>query len=191
VAHNGINGLFATANQLKDSEEGEIYRFNIPWIYQSEQVIDSEVFTGAEATTAADRYNARIVMGDELPVIMIGYPYYSDEEFTHSGKVEFYITMLSSNEEEQARPEQFSMEQNYPNPFNPTTVIRYQLPEPASVKLEIFDLMGRKISTLLDRRQSAGAHSIEFDASDLSSGVYIYRLQTGGFVSTKKMMLIK
>ena len=88
-------------------------------------------------------------------------------------------------------PQTFELGQNYPNPFNPTTIISYELPANDMVRLEIYDILGRKIETLLSERQNAGNHSVPFNASNLSSGVYFYRLSAGSFVQTKKLMLIK
>lgn len=90
----------------------------------------------------------------------------------------------------------FNLAQNYPNPFNPTTTIRYELPVPSEVKLEVFDVLGRKVATLVNARLSAGQYDAVLNASGLSSGVYFYRLQASGaanqnFVQTKKMMLVK
>jgi photosystem II stability/assembly factor-like uncharacterized protein len=88
-------------------------------------------------------------------------------------------------------PNQFALEQNYPNPFNPTTTISYQLPAIATVELKIFDVLGRDVQTLVNERQSAGIHSVIFDARDLSSGVYFYRLQAGNYRASKKLLLLK
>ncbi|MFN3345700.1 MAG: T9SS type A sorting domain-containing protein, partial [Chloroherpetonaceae bacterium] len=90
-------------------------------------------------------------------------------------------------------PEKFELAQNYPNPFNPTTVIMYQLPLSSDVKLEVFDVLGRKVATLVNARQEAGSYVANFNASayNLTSGVYFYRLQAGNFTETKKMMLVK
>ncbi len=85
----------------------------------------------------------------------------------------------------------FSLKQNYPNPFNPNTRIRYTLPEANYVSLKIYDLLGKEITILVDRTQSVGSYTYEFDGSNLSSGVYIYRLQAGEFTETKKLMLMK
>ncbi len=85
----------------------------------------------------------------------------------------------------------FVLNQNYPNPFNPTTVIGYQLPTNSFINLEVYDMLGREIRTLVNERQNAGAHSVSFNAGGLSSGVYIYRLTAGSFVKTKKMILLK
>lgn len=85
----------------------------------------------------------------------------------------------------------YALEQNYPNPFNPTTTIRFTLAKTSNVTLTVFNILGQKIATLLDGRMNAGAQAVQFDASRLSSGVYIYRLEAGDFRSTKKMMLLK
>ncbi|MGA9406810.1 MAG: T9SS type A sorting domain-containing protein [Bacteroidota bacterium] len=88
-------------------------------------------------------------------------------------------------------PSSFSLFQNYPNPFNPATVIRYQLSVNSLVTLKVYDVLGRVVKTLIEERQAPGTHSITFDASSLSSGVYLYRLAAGNFVDAKKMILLK
>jgi glucuronoarabinoxylan endo-1,4-beta-xylanase len=88
-------------------------------------------------------------------------------------------------------PKTFLLEQNYPNPFNPSTTIRYQLPVASEVKLEVYDVLGKKIATLVNERQSAGSYQVVWNASGLSSGTYFYRLQAGTFTQTKKMILVK
>lgn len=88
-------------------------------------------------------------------------------------------------------PESIELAQNYPNPFNPTTVIRFQIPVISEVKLEVFDLLGRRIATLVEGIVKAGSHQVEFDASQLTGGMYIYRLTAGDQVQTRKMMVIK
>jgi len=88
-------------------------------------------------------------------------------------------------------PTNFKLEQNYPNPFNPSTAINFTLPAAGNTVLEVFDIQGRLVSTLVNRELFSGQHSINFDASNLSSGVYIYRLRAGDFSLTRKMTLIK
>lgn len=86
---------------------------------------------------------------------------------------------------------QIELRQNYPNPFNPTTQISYSIPRSENVVVEVFNVMGQRVVTLFSGRQSPGLHSVTFDASSLSSGIYIYRLTAGNITETKKMLLVK
>nr|HQI40679.1 T9SS type A sorting domain-containing protein [Ignavibacteriaceae bacterium] len=96
-----------------------------------------------------------------------------------------------------AGPKEFKLEQNFPNPFNPTTTIQYQIPVIASetkqsaVKLIVYDILGSEVATLVNDEQEAGYYEVSWNASNFASGAYIYRLQTGSFVSVKKMMLLR
>ena len=85
----------------------------------------------------------------------------------------------------------FRLEQNYPNPFNPSTTIDFSLRKAAKVTLEVYNVLGEKVATLVDGRITAGTHSVTFDASNFSSGVYFYKLSSGDFSMTRKMMLLK
>ena len=88
-------------------------------------------------------------------------------------------------------PHQYQLHQNYPNPFNLSTMIKYELPAQSQVTITIYDILGRMVSTLEDAVQPAGYHELIWNAEDLSSGVYFYKLQAGDYVETRKMMLIK
>ena len=93
-------------------------------------------------------------------------------------------------------PEVYALSQNYPNPFNPETVIHYDLPFPSHVKLSVYNIMGQKVATLVDGERSAGSHSIVWDGKNnkgesLASGVYLYRMETEGFVQTRKLVLMR
>ncbi|MBM2841273.1 MAG: putative carboxypeptidase, partial [Bacteroidetes bacterium] len=88
-------------------------------------------------------------------------------------------------------PEQFSLEQNYPNPFNPTTAIRYTLVGTAHVELRVYNILGQEVRTLVNEFQQPGSHSVQLDASSLTSGVYFYKLWTGKFGETRKLMLLR
>ena len=93
-------------------------------------------------------------------------------------------------------PATFTLHQNFPNPFNPITTIRYDLPSDALVTLSIYDMLGRKITQLVNTTQDAGFKSVQWDATDsmgreVSAGVYLYQIQTGEFIQTKKMVLLK
>ena len=88
-------------------------------------------------------------------------------------------------------PETYSLGQNYPNPFNPTTIITFALPQRSDVSLKVYDLLGREVATLVSGVKEAGKYEVEFNAKNLASGMYVYQLKAGNFVSTKKMMLMK
>jgi beta-glucanase (GH16 family) len=89
------------------------------------------------------------------------------------------------------KPTAFQLEQNYPNPFNPSTAIRYQVSATSAVRLAVFDMLGRQVATLVNERQAAGSYQVTFNAANLASGTYFYRLQAGAFTETRKMMLVK
>ena len=106
--------------------------------------------------------------------------------FSYHGSVEVEIGSV---------PQAFALTQNYPNPFNPTTMIQYDLAKAAQVSLKVYNLLGSEVATLVNDRQEAGSYTVSFNANketaSLSSGVYIYRLKAGSFVSTKKLVLMK
>jgi hypothetical protein len=124
---------------------------------------------------------------------------YSSEIFVDNGTGGYFNAPIDSLREEKfenrvaSLPVTFALEQNYPNPFNPSTVISYQLPTSSNVSLKVFDVLGREIATLVNQRQEAGRYNYQFSIvnSQLSSGVYFYRLQAGSFAETKRMMLTK
>lgn len=117
-------------------------------------------------------------------------------EKAKSGQSRFMLRVTTGtsviNELISSLPSNVELQQNYPNPFNPSTTIGYGVPENGEVTLEVFDMVGRKVATLLNGEQkSAGRYTVNFDASNLASGMYIYRLQAGSSVITKKLTLIK
>jgi hypothetical protein len=96
-----------------------------------------------------------------------------------------------SVEDEITLPISYKLYQNYPNPFNPTTTIKYQIPEISFVTIKVYDVLGSEIATLVNEEKVAANYEIEFNATQLPSGVYFYRLQAGSFVETKKMVLLR
>ena len=88
-------------------------------------------------------------------------------------------------------PNSFDLEQNYPNPFNPSATIRYSIPNPSTVIIKVYDLLGKEIETLVNEEKLTGTYELSWDASNLPSGVYFYRLLAGSFIETKKMILLK
>lgn len=101
------------------------------------------------------------------------------------------ILAMSALQEQTGLPTVIALGQNYPNPFNPTTQITYDLPQSGHVRLQVFDITGRYVATLVDGQVAAGSHRVSFDGRNLSSGVYIYRLQAGGQLLTRQLTLIK
>jgi len=88
-------------------------------------------------------------------------------------------------------PGSFSLSQNYPNPFNPTTMIQYSVPKSGLVTLKVYNMLGQEVATLVNQQQQAGNYNVNFNATRLASGVYMYRIQSGSFSSTKKMTYLK
>jgi hypothetical protein len=93
--------------------------------------------------------------------------------------------------ESDANPQKFQLYQNYPNPFNPSTKISFILPESEHVVLTVFDILGKKVRTVLNESLHAGFHEIEFNAGQLPGSVYFYRLQAGESIQTRKFILLK
>lgn len=105
--------------------------------------------------------------------------------------IPFTPITVSSVTDNTTIPTEYNLSQNYPNPFNPSTVITYALPEAGFVSLNVYNLLGEKVATLVEENMSAGSHSIEFNASDLTSGLYIYTIESNGYVFSRKMVLLK
>lgn len=88
-------------------------------------------------------------------------------------------------------PDKFALMQNYPNPFNPVTTISYDLPEATEVTINLYDITGRHVATLVDQKQAPGNYQVEWNAEGFATGVYLYQIRAGNFTSTKKLTLIK
>jgi hypothetical protein len=101
------------------------------------------------------------------------------------------MNALSKENEIAETPKSYSLEQNYPNPFNPTTKISYSIAESGFVTLKVFDILGREVATLVNEVKPAGRFEVEFNASELPTGTYIYRLTAGNYQTINKMLLLK
>jgi hypothetical protein len=88
-------------------------------------------------------------------------------------------------------PQTYALSQNYPNPFNPSTKIDFTIPASSQVELKVFNVLGQEVASLVNGTLTAGSHTVTFDASRLASGVYLYKISAGSFVSTRKMVLLK
>ena len=137
-------------------------------------------------------------IGNDYKLMLMSFPlYYIKQEklktffsYVLGNKFAEQPSAINNNSSSEI-PSEYSLLQNYPNPFNPETTIEYNLPIAGSVSLRIFDVLGREIKTLLQGDQPAGKHSVSFNAAGLSSGIYYYKLQSGTFVQTRKMILVK
>ena len=102
-----------------------------------------------------------------------------------------FNSIVSVKKDKPDTPDKFLVMQNYPNPFNPSTRINYSIPQSENVTLIIFNVLGRQITTLVNQEKPAGNYTVEFNGSNLPSGVYFYQIQAGSFMETKKMLLLK
>jgi len=152
--------------------------------------------SASEGKPVAFRY-----FGDDHEVIFFDFPLYFIQEpqateLLHKALSDLGIFTDVAEEEETKVPLSFSLSQNHPNPFNSETVIEYSLPHESQVKIVIYNILGQKVRTLLDQRQSAGYKRVIWDAKNqkgkvVSTGIYFYRIETEEFVQTKRMLLLK
>jgi hypothetical protein len=127
------------------------------------------------------------------PDQMAGWEGQRDAEWTYINNWLNYGTGSPSGVVEMhgATPDNYVLKQNYPNPFNPTTTIEYAIPQSGQVSLKVFNTIGQEVATLFDGFQNAGPYQAKFDGSNLSSGIYLYKLQTENVTLTKKFVLMK
>ncbi|OGU45068.1 MAG: hypothetical protein A2000_16865 [Ignavibacteria bacterium GWB2_36_8] len=132
-------------------------------------------------------YNYDISLGQSLQ----NYMGYSITAHPGETGVNFNFTMTDVEEGQSVVPNEFSLLQNFPNPFNPSTLISYKLKETGNVQLKVYNILGDEIATLVNELKPAGNYEITWQAVNLPSGIYFYRLQAGSFTDTKKMLLLK
>ena len=99
--------------------------------------------------------------------------------------------VVGTKDNEAIQPMTYSLQQNYPNPFNPTTKIKYSIPEASQVSLKVYDILGNEVASLVNQEKQAGTYEVQFNASSLSSGVYFYKIKSGSFIQTRKMIVLK
>ncbi len=151
------------------------------------------------ATAAIDSVCVDSVSGDSGPSVRLWKKIHATDQTGTvvympgfaAGEVVVTVTTGIEDKSKPALPNSFSLAQNFPNPFNPSTVIEFVLPQAGYVKLEVFNILGQKARSLVDRRMGAGRHQVRFDAGHLPSGIYFYRLSHGVSKLTRKMVLIK
>lgn len=191
---NGIKLYHAGDTELI-SEMADLAKENIT--YALLPMDEIYTMTPEQATTAASRIKAKY----DIPIHTMPPPdTYSDAivaRFTSPNKLivkplqTIALSNVTSVEELETIPTTVRLHQNYPNPFNPTTVISYTIPSSESIVLKIFDALGREVTTLVNKHQSAGNYKVEFDGNNLSNGIYFCRLTAGSYSVTNKIILQK
>jgi hypothetical protein len=163
-------------------------------IYRS----DAAGFTPSAANKIAtiETHNAKIRYNDVDYDGSVEYYYVIEVVDDGGNKVYSAEVSTTTSVENEAVPTVYSLAQNYPNPFNPATTIKFGIPQAADVTIKIYDILGQEVQTLVNRNLAAGFHTVNFNASNLISGMYIYRIQANGvdgsnFTDVKKMLLVK
>jgi len=144
---------------------------------------------GFASTTARLQITVETDFKELKPLLAQHYELIDEQQHQHLQAVQGEQLLVLQNQDEQ--PATYALQAKYPNPFNPTTTISYQLPERAEVSLKVYNLTGRLVQTLVQKSQQPGRYAVDFDASGLASGVYLYRLQAGDYSKVKRMLLIK
>jgi hypothetical protein len=156
------------------------------YLYVNGIRVDTILFNGTSATAWYEiTNNVTLVAGSNTIQMEMSWAW------MHLDYLSVPSSILTSVENLNQLPTSYSLSQNYPNPFNPTTNIKYSLLKESQVSLKVFDILGREVENLINTKQVAGTYQVNFNASKLASGVYIYRLIAGDFVRSMKMMLIK
>jgi len=150
-------------------------------------VIKNAVFSGAGSRSQSDSYILTDAIGQPLPVGQ----FTSDNYSLSTGFFYNSETATDIDDEEPLIPKQFKLENNFPNPFNPTTTIEYSIPEDSDVTISIYDLNGQLIQSLVDDNKTAGVHKTIWNATNISSGIYFYKIRADHFTAVKKCILIK
>jgi hypothetical protein len=200
-----IDRLFA-----KPRTELQTYRMTYLHYSIFDEMVDNEsptIFDSSNNTLLFGREHVlRTYVNDQL--ILIGYqladslgivafhfggPKFPDSQLVYAriNDEEFGERIFTNLYEPETRPVAVSLHPNYPNPFNPSTTLRYDLDEPGPVRLEVYDLTGRRVALLVDGPAPAGRHTAEFNAAGLASGFYIARLNAGGTIQHRKMLLVR
>ncbi|MCP5064551.1 MAG: T9SS type A sorting domain-containing protein [Ignavibacteriae bacterium] len=187
-----LNG-FAEIMGTVRNENGDPISDAYVHVLDAEGKVVSYCFTNREG-----KYNASSLTPGYYSVAVDNYGFeYEEDENVYAGTdgtstADFNMVDGSVTDiENEIVVNEFNLHQNYPNPFNPSTTIKFSIMENAKVELKIYDIIGREIKTLVNRELNAGSHNIQFDASNLPSGMYVYEVRSGNFLQSRKMLLLK
>ena len=183
-----INGFNISLPEIDGVEylEPMILWDNVSSVVRDENGMSVAIATSTEKKGAMLEIPLNVTSAENVDIIMTAFSNNTQNQL----KVVVNSSLVNSEVKDEL-PVKFELSQNYPNPFNPSTNIQFALPEAAQVRLEVYNTLGQKVATVVDGMRSAGYHSVSFDASALSSGVYLYVITTPGHMETRKMMLIK
>ena len=176
-----------------DWDNGRIYHYSISTSADSilwDEIVSDDSSSSKEWTVNAINKNARFVkltfLSNNSWAGLWEAQIYGQDASTDTNNISTNI------EDTKTAPKKYTLSQNYPNPFNPSTKINFTLANPGKVILEVYNILGEKVTTLIDREMSEGSHEINFNAANLASGIYVYRLNVDNkFSGTKKMMLLR
>ncbi|MDA3860103.1 MAG: T9SS type A sorting domain-containing protein, partial [Melioribacteraceae bacterium] len=146
--------------------------------------VDNKIFENSTSATSWTKFY-EYPLGTEINFI-----YYDDLLVGTGTGLYMHPEVPNAVHDESKMPDNFELYQNYPNPFNPSTVIKYEIRDSRFVSLKVFNTLGQEVATLVNQKQNAGSYIINFDASELTSGVYLYQILAGDFAKTKKMILM-
>jgi hypothetical protein len=159
-------------------------------------LVDTLVFPEMHTDTSWTEYS--YVLADFVPVgsdIYVGFREHVPDNLTYGAAflldLVTFTTPVSVETGEGLNPNSFSISQNYPNPFNPSTIINYTIAEQSMVTINVYDVIGTEVATLVNEEKARGNYSLEFNAKELTSGIYFYKIQAGSFIEVKKMVLMK
>jgi len=181
VTVNGNQGkLFVDATMVKDTSAVNTFTMTSPG-YVS--IGRHPIYTSRAFVGTIDDIRAFVGTIDDIRIY--------NRALNESEVLILFNEVVGVETESQNLPSEFQLAQNYPNPFNPSTKIQYEISENQFVTLKVYDILGKEVATLVNEEKQAGYYSVEFDGRELSSGMYIYMIQAGNFVGSKKMLLIK
>jgi hypothetical protein len=165
---------------------GSMIAFFISTSFSQYQITNSVVGSGGITVSNAS-YNFNSTIGESF----IGKPVNAANQQQAGFWYVYQQTTITDVEDEETIPTVFKLEQNYPNPFNPSTKIKFAVPVKSNVLIKVYDILGSEVVTIVNEELDAGWYEKSFNASRYTSGIYLFRMEAGSYVSTKKMMLIK